>query len=79
MKPGEKRDMAVVFYVDPKLAKDSEQDDAQHHHALLHLLSGADAGTAGGGEREHRKNPDISDSGNETARTARTAAPRWRR
>jgi cytochrome c oxidase assembly protein subunit 11 len=27
MKPGEKRDMAVVFYVDPKLAKDSEQDD----------------------------------------------------
>lgn len=26
MKPGEKRDMAVVFYVDPKLAKDAEQD-----------------------------------------------------
>jgi cytochrome c oxidase assembly protein subunit 11 len=26
MKPGEKRDMAVVFYVDPKLAKDHEQD-----------------------------------------------------
>lgn len=26
MKPGEKRDMAVVFFVDPKLAKDSEQD-----------------------------------------------------
>jgi cytochrome c oxidase assembly protein subunit 11 len=26
MKPGEKRDMAVVFYLDPKLAKDSEQD-----------------------------------------------------
>jgi cytochrome c oxidase assembly protein subunit 11 len=25
MKPGEKRDMAVVFYVDPKLADDSEQ------------------------------------------------------
>jgi cytochrome c oxidase assembly protein subunit 11 len=24
--PGERRDMAVVFYVDPKLAKDSEQD-----------------------------------------------------
>ncbi len=27
MKPGEKRDMAVVFYVDPKLAQDSEQGD----------------------------------------------------
>jgi cytochrome c oxidase assembly protein subunit 11 len=26
MKPGESRDMAVVFYVDPKLAKDFEQD-----------------------------------------------------
>jgi cytochrome c oxidase assembly protein subunit 11 len=26
MKPGEKRSMAVVFYVDPKLAKDSEED-----------------------------------------------------
>jgi cytochrome c oxidase assembly protein subunit 11 len=26
MKPGEKREMAVVFYVDPKLTKDSEQD-----------------------------------------------------
>lgn len=26
MQPGETRDMAVVFYVDPKLARDSEQD-----------------------------------------------------
>jgi len=26
LKPGEKRDMAVVFYVDPTLADDSEQD-----------------------------------------------------
>ena len=26
MKPGERRDMAVVFYVDPKLAEDSEKD-----------------------------------------------------
>lgn len=27
MKPGESRDMAVVFYVDPKLAEDSEQNE----------------------------------------------------
>lgn len=27
MAPGEKREMAVVFYVDPSLAKDSELDD----------------------------------------------------
>jgi cytochrome c oxidase assembly protein subunit 11 len=29
MKPGEKRDMAVVFYVDPKLAEDSEQNSVK--------------------------------------------------
>jgi cytochrome c oxidase assembly protein subunit 11 len=27
LNPGERRDMAVVFYVDPVLAKDSDQDD----------------------------------------------------
>jgi cytochrome c oxidase assembly protein subunit 11 len=27
LKAGEKQDMTVVFYVDPALAKDSEQDD----------------------------------------------------
>jgi cytochrome c oxidase assembly protein subunit 11 len=27
LKPGEHREMAVVFYVDPALAKDAEQDD----------------------------------------------------
>jgi cytochrome c oxidase assembly protein subunit 11 len=26
LQPGEKRDMAVVFYVDPKLAKDTDED-----------------------------------------------------
>jgi cytochrome c oxidase assembly protein subunit 11 len=29
MKPGEKRDMAVVFYVDPKLADDAEQNSVK--------------------------------------------------
>ena len=27
LKPGEKRDMTVVFYVDPSMVKDSDQDD----------------------------------------------------
>ncbi len=30
LKPGEKRDMAVVFYVDPKLAKNAELDDTNN-------------------------------------------------
>jgi cytochrome c oxidase assembly protein subunit 11 len=30
LKPGEKRDMAVVFYVDPKLGKDAEQDGTRN-------------------------------------------------
>jgi cytochrome c oxidase assembly protein subunit 11 len=30
LKPGEKRDMAVVFYVDPKLGKDTEQDGTRN-------------------------------------------------
>jgi cytochrome c oxidase assembly protein subunit 11 len=29
MQPGEKRDMPVVFYVDPKLIEDSEQDNVK--------------------------------------------------
>ena len=39
LKAGETRDMAVVFYVDPAMAKDPDGDDAQHHHAVLHVLS----------------------------------------
>ena len=27
LKPGERREMAVVFYVDPALARDADQDD----------------------------------------------------
>ena len=30
LQPGEKRDMAVVFYVDAKLAKDAEQNDVNN-------------------------------------------------
>ena len=50
LEPGETREMAVVFYVDPKLAKDSEAGQSRPHHALLHVLSGARAGSGGGGE-----------------------------
>ena len=57
MKPGETREMPVVFYVDPALAKDREQDDAQHHHAVLHLLSGAPSRSAPVAERRRRTNP----------------------
>ncbi len=39
--PGEKREMAVVFFVDPTIADDPSTAANLHHHAVLHLLPGA--------------------------------------
>ena len=47
--PGEKREMAVVFYVDPALAADAEHDQLIDHHPVLHLLSDARRAQAGRG------------------------------
>ena len=58
---GEKRDMAVVFYVDPALAKDPEQRRPQHHHAVLHVLSAARAVAAGGGSARRPANSSRRD------------------
>ena len=41
MKPGETREMTVVFYVDPKIVERQRPGPAQHHHAVLHLLPAA--------------------------------------
>ena len=68
MKPGEKRDMAVVFYVDPKLAQDSEQDTLNNITHSYTLLSGERAGSAGGGGRNFAKVRAFLTLGNETAR-----------
>ena len=38
MAPGEKREMPVVFYVDPAIAGDSDNNGSEHDHAFLHLL-----------------------------------------
>ena len=54
LKAGEEREMTVVFYIDPALAKDADAADTQHHHALLYLLSAARA-AAGGGEHENTR------------------------
>ena len=55
LKAGEKRDMPVVFYVDPAMAKDPDGADHQHHHAVLHFLSAARAAAAGGGQRSGQR------------------------
>ena len=46
MKPGEKRDMAVVFYVDPKLVDEFGAGRLSPDHAVLYVLSGARSGQA---------------------------------
>ena len=46
LKPGETREMAVVFYVDPSIG--SRPERTQYYHALLHLLPAARSGAAGG-------------------------------
>ena len=77
-RPGEKRDMPVVFYVDPAMAKDPDGDDDQHHHAVLHVLSATRAVAAGGGRHaapgSRRRNSETN--GDRNGRRARQAAPR---
>ena len=50
--PGEKRDMAVVFYVDPKLAKDADENDVNMITLsyTFYPVHQADAGQVGAGE-----------------------------
>ena len=76
MKPGEKRDMAVVFYVDPKLADDVEQDTVKlitlsYTFYPVHVPDQAAAGDAAG------KISAVS-RGNKSG-AAGKAAPTWRR
>ena len=49
MAPGEKREMPVVFYVDPALAADSENDGLNTITLVLHVLSRARSGAEAGG------------------------------
>ena len=60
MQPGEKRDMAVVFYVDPKLAEDSEQNNLDlitlsYTFYPVHVPDQAAA------ESARRRNPGVSE------------------
>ncbi len=50
MKPGEKRDMAVVFFLDPKLDKDSDRP-LKNITLSYTFYPATRTGAAGGGER----------------------------
>ena len=43
LKGGEKRDMTVVFFVDPGVGEGLGAGRSRHHHAVLHHVSGAPA------------------------------------
>ena len=68
LKPGEKRDMAVVFFIDPELAKDFEQDGVDTHHAVLHHVSGSPAGKAAGRRRTGGGRTELRQGGARPAR-----------
>ena len=70
MKPGEKRDMAVVFYVDPKLAKDSEQDTL-NNITLSYTFYPVRDPVRRWRRARVRKSPGISDTDRQTARTVK--------
>ena len=80
MKPGEKRDMAVVFYVDPKLAKDSEQDTLNNITLsyTFYPVSAPEQPVAESAAASEKSGQYLT-TGNETARTATAVASRWRR
>jgi cytochrome c oxidase assembly protein subunit 11 len=72
MKPDEKRDMAVVFYVDPKLAQDSEQNDVN-----LITLSYTFYPVRVPEQPAAESTPHLIEATN-AARTTTAVAPRWR-
>ena len=50
LKPGEKRDMKVVFFVDPGAREGCRAGRSQHHHPFLHDVPGARIAAAASGE-----------------------------
>ena len=52
LEPGEKREMAVVFYVDPALAKDWEQDDLNTITLSYSFYAVREPAPAGSGSRD---------------------------
>jgi cytochrome c oxidase assembly protein subunit 11 len=72
LKPGETRDMAVVFYVDPKLAEDSEQDGTRLI-TLSYTFYPVRVPEPSVADRTEPENPATSDSG-----AAMIASTKWR-
>ena len=60
LKPGEKREMPVTFFVDPKIAEDPSRT-TYDDHAVLHVLSGARSGPGGAESRAAEVRPHLAD------------------
>ena len=89
MKPGEKRDMAVVFYVDPKLAEDAEQNKVNlitlsytFYPVRVPDQAAAESAAPAKSGRISRapvpKSDDVKARGNESGAPGNQVAPRWR-
>ncbi|MGD0024323.1 MAG: cytochrome c oxidase assembly protein [Xanthobacteraceae bacterium] len=80
LKPGEKRDLAVVFYVDPKLADDSEEDGLSTitlSYTFYPVRPPPYPPPQAGEGREGATWPHLNEA-TTAARPATAVAPRWR-
>ena len=55
LKPGETQEMPVVFFVDPAIDEDRDNDGVKDHHPVLYLLPVRKRAEAGGASEPDRR------------------------